>query len=80
VVTLVLHPNCYLNMTKLSGREPLVIWSMWMMTFVTFIFVCLRLYTRAIMVRSVGWDDYLINFCWVCDWIAWKQNSALEHN
>lgn len=49
-----------------DARNSTVIWSMWMMTAVSFFFICARFYTRMIIVRSVGWDDWVVLFSWVC--------------
>ncbi|KAM7187538.1 hypothetical protein V8F33_011185 [Rhypophila sp. PSN 637] len=46
----------------MGGRAPMAIASMWCLTAVTFIFVLLRLYTRAVVVHQVGWDDHIFVF------------------
>lgn len=43
----------------LSGLGPTVLWVLWTETIIALIFVCLRLYTRATMVRKIGLDDHL---------------------
>ena len=48
-----------------DDRGSTVIWSMWMMVAVCFVFVVARLYTRTIILRNIGWDDYLLVGCWV---------------
>ncbi|KAK4214255.1 hypothetical protein QBC37DRAFT_440268 [Rhypophila decipiens] len=46
----------------MGGRAPMAIATMWSLTAVTFIFVTLRLYTRAVVVHQVGWDDHIFVF------------------
>ncbi|KAM7219069.1 hypothetical protein V8F06_005507 [Rhypophila decipiens] len=46
----------------MGGRAPMAIATMWCLTAVTFVFVILRLYTRAVVVHQVGWDDHIFVF------------------
>ena len=48
-----------------DDRGSTVIWSMWMMVVVCLVFVAARIYTRTIILRNMGWDDYLLIVCWV---------------
>jgi hypothetical protein len=45
----------------LRGKGPTMVWAMWMLWVITVIFLGLRVYTRLVIVRSVGWDDYLLS-------------------
>lgn len=49
-----------------DDRGLTVIWSMWMMVAVCAVFVGARLYTRALIIHNIGWDDWLLLVCWVC--------------
>ncbi|KUI60994.1 hypothetical protein VP1G_08189 [Cytospora mali] len=46
-------------MANTPGLGPTILWVMWIETLVSLLFVCLRLYTRATLVRNVGIDDHL---------------------
>ncbi|KAK0631074.1 hypothetical protein B0T17DRAFT_239334 [Bombardia bombarda] len=43
----------------LGGKAPMALAVMWCLTAITLIFVVLRIYTRAIVVRQLGWDDHI---------------------
>lgn len=43
-----------------GGLGPMLNAVLWVQIVVGIIFVCLRLYTRRMILRNVGWDDYLI--------------------
>ncbi|RGP77379.1 hypothetical protein FLONG3_4518 [Fusarium longipes] len=42
----------------MGGKAPMALAIMWSLVAITWIFVVLRLYTRAFIIRSVGMDDY----------------------
>ncbi|KAK3331622.1 hypothetical protein B0T19DRAFT_380110 [Cercophora scortea] len=43
----------------MGGEAPMAMAAMWCLTVVTLIFVALRVYTRAVIVRQLGWDDHI---------------------
>jgi hypothetical protein len=47
-------------MSFFGKTGPLVVTVMWTETIAALVFVLARLYTRARIVRSIGWDDHLI--------------------
>ena len=47
-------------MADIGGYGPIIIGTMWAETGITLLFVCLRIYTRVRINRTVGWDDHLI--------------------
>ena len=47
-------------MADIGGYGPIIIGTMWVETGITLLFVCLRIYTRVKINRTVGWDDHLI--------------------
>ncbi|CAI7654462.1 unnamed protein product [Penicillium glandicola] len=49
----------------LAGKGVRAISVMWVMTFLSFIFVPLRLYTRVYIVKALGVDDHIYNLAWV---------------
>ncbi|KAE8356318.1 hypothetical protein BDV28DRAFT_117269 [Aspergillus coremiiformis] len=49
----------------LAGEGPKAIAVMWVMVVLSFIFVPLRLYTRVVVLKAVGLDDYVFNTGWV---------------
>ncbi|KAB8236693.1 uncharacterized protein BDW43DRAFT_308370 [Aspergillus alliaceus] len=50
----------------LAGQAPKAIAIMWVMVFISFIFVPLRLYTRIFVLKALGLDDHVFNLGWVC--------------
>ncbi|RGP76940.1 hypothetical protein FLONG3_5024 [Fusarium longipes] len=48
-----------------EGEGPWVLASMWSLTFVSLIFVVLRIYTRVYVVKSFGIDDHMYNLAFV---------------
>lgn len=49
----------------LAGKGIRAIAVMWAMTFISFILVPLRLYTRVYVVKALGVDDHVFNLAWV---------------
>ncbi|KAF8862133.1 hypothetical protein BDZ45DRAFT_617703 [Acephala macrosclerotiorum] len=49
-------------MNDLGGHGPIIIATLWIETAIALAFVCMRLWTRIMINRAVGWDDYLISF------------------
>lgn len=49
----------------LAGKGVRAIAVMWAVTFVSFILVPLRLYTRVYIVKALGVDDHVYNLAWV---------------
>ncbi len=49
----------------MAGDGPWAVLVMWLMTGLTFIFVVLRIYTRAVVVKNFGIDDHVYNFSFV---------------
>ena len=49
----------------LGGDGPRAIAVMWSMTFVSFILLLLRFYTRTYILKAVGLDDFLFTLAWV---------------
>lgn len=45
----------------IADEGPAAVGSMWMMTVIILVMATLRTYTRAFIVRSVGWDDHVFN-------------------
>jgi hypothetical protein len=50
----------------LAGQGIKAIAVMWVMVFLSFIFVPLRLYTRIFVLKALGLDDHVFNLGWVC--------------
>lgn len=53
-------------MPYLSRNGRLIIGIMWLETMLALVFVVLRIYTRARLIRNIGWDDHLISISMVC--------------
>jgi hypothetical protein len=49
----------------LAGKGVRAIAVMWAMTFISFILVPLRFYTRVYIVKALGVDDHVFNLAWV---------------
>ncbi|PLB43458.1 hypothetical protein P170DRAFT_440925 [Aspergillus steynii IBT 23096] len=49
----------------LAGQGVKAVAVMWAMTFLSFILVPLRLYTRVYIIKAVGVDDHIFNLAWV---------------
>lgn len=49
----------------IAGDGGWAIATMWVLTGVTLVFVCLRLYARQAVVQSVGIDDHVYNVAFV---------------
>ena len=49
----------------MKGDAPWAVSTMWSLAGVTFIFVVLRIYTRAVVVKSYGIDDHVYNLAFV---------------
>ncbi|KAJ5176408.1 uncharacterized protein N7482_002285 [Penicillium canariense] len=49
----------------LAGKGVRAVAVMWVMTFISFILVPLRLYTRIYIVKALGEDDHVFNLAWV---------------
>ncbi|GAB1319258.1 Integral membrane protein pth11 [Madurella fahalii] len=49
----------------MGGDGPWAVAVMWIVTILTFIFVLLRVYTRALVVQNYGIDDHVYNFAFV---------------
>ncbi|CEO61128.1 hypothetical protein PMG11_05467 [Penicillium brasilianum] len=49
----------------LAGKGVRAIAVMWVMTFISFILIPLRLYTRVYIVKALGVDDHVFNLAWV---------------
>lgn len=49
----------------MGGDGPWAVAVMWVCTALSFVFVVLRTYTRAVVVRNYGIDDHVFNFAWV---------------
>ncbi|KAI9039404.1 uncharacterized protein KD926_009418 [Aspergillus affinis] len=49
----------------LAGKGIKAVAVMWAMTFISFVLVPLRLYTRIYIIKAVGVDDYIFNVAWV---------------
>ncbi|KAK3681766.1 hypothetical protein B0T22DRAFT_523080 [Podospora appendiculata] len=43
----------------MGGKAPMAMAVMWCLTIITLIFVVLRVYTRVVIVRQLGWDDHI---------------------
>lgn len=54
-----------MGMVKAGGDGPWVVTVMWTFVGVVLVFVCLRLYTRLIIVHSYGADDHIYNLAFV---------------
>jgi hypothetical protein len=52
-------------MGELGGYGPTIIATLWAETLLALVFVCMRLWTRIRINKTVGWDDYLISLSWV---------------
>jgi hypothetical protein len=52
-------------MGELGGYGPTIIATLWAETTLALVFVCMRLWTRIRINKTVGWDDYLISLSWV---------------
>jgi hypothetical protein len=52
-------------MGELGGYGPTIIATLWAETALALVFVCMRLWTRIRINKTVGWDDYLISLSWV---------------
>lgn len=48
-----------------GGDAPQAITAMWILTVLTLVFVILRTYTRAFVVKAYGIDDHVYNFAFV---------------
>lgn len=57
----------------IGGKGPRSIAVMWLMTFLSFVLVILRLYTRIYVVKAVGIDDHVFNLAWVCYTSSWDE-------
>jgi hypothetical protein len=49
----------------LAGKGIRAVAVMWVMVFISFILVPLRLYTRVYIVKALGLDDHVFNLAWV---------------
>jgi hypothetical protein len=49
----------------LAGKGIRAVAVMWAMTFISFILVPLRLYTRLCIIKAIGLDDHIFNLAWV---------------
>ncbi|KAJ6009531.1 hypothetical protein N7522_004547 [Penicillium canescens] len=49
----------------LAGKGIRAVAVMWAMTFISFILVPLRLYTRVYIIEALGVDDHVFNLAWV---------------
>jgi hypothetical protein len=49
----------------LAGKGVRAVAVMWVMTFISFILIPLRLYTRVYIVKALGVDDHVFNLAWV---------------
>lgn len=56
-------------MTGLGGDAPMMLSILWSLTFVAFVFVLLRLYTRVKVVEAYGWDDHFFNASFVSTYL-----------
>jgi hypothetical protein len=54
-------------MSELGGDGPLCIAVMWSLTFIVFIFLLVRVYTRIVCVAAYGVDDhfYAVSMVWL---------------
>lgn len=52
-------------MVGLGGDAPMMLGVLWGLTFVAFLFVLLRLYTRTKVIEAYGWDDHFFNASFV---------------
>jgi hypothetical protein len=57
----------------LAGKGIRAVAVMWAMTFLSFILVPLRLYTRVYIIEALGVDDHVFN-------LAWVSHSSFEVN
>lgn len=56
---LIVFLNLSLPMGEYGGQGPMINAVLWVEVVVGVIFVGLRLYTRKVILNSIGWDDYL---------------------
>ena len=54
----------------IAGQAPMALAIMWSLTAITLVFVVLRFYTRAIVLRQVGWDDHTFVLSGVSLWLS----------
>lgn len=65
----------------LAGKGVRAVAVMWLMTFLSLIFVPLRMYTRIYIVKAVGIDDHVFNLAWVSlagPSLTFKQNAEID--
>jgi len=63
--------------TNAASQWPLIVAVCVVLTAIMTVTVCLRLYVRAIMVKAVGVDDYVMIFCMVSAIITSIPSAAL---
>lgn len=49
----------------MEGDAPWALGVMWTLTFIALVFVILRVYTRVVIVKASGVDDFVYNFAFV---------------
>lgn len=54
-----------IQLKMLAGKGIRAVAVMWAMTFISFILVPLRLYTRIYIIKALGVDDHVFNLAWV---------------
>ena len=52
---------------EVANYAPLLLWSIWILTVVSAIFLALRVYAKLMRRRSLWWDDYFLILSWVRD-------------
>ncbi len=61
----------------MGGEGPWAVSVMWIVTGIAFVFVVLRVYTRAVVVESLGIDDHVYNFAFVSPMLG---SGCLSHH
>ena len=50
---------------EVANYAPLLLWSIWVLTVVSAVFLALRVYAKLMRRRSLWWDDYFLILSWV---------------
>ncbi len=50
---------------EVPNYAPLLLWSIWVLTIVSAVFLALRVYAKLTRRRSLWWDDYFLILSWV---------------
>ncbi len=50
---------------EVANYAPLLLWSIWVLTVVSAIFLALRVYAKLMRRRSLWWDDHFLILSWV---------------